>query len=239
MWMVRLGAAILALCLLSGEGLARTCSKSERLGANLVLLQLQWDQRIKHELRTRHTPLGFPVSDVHRESEQLLYQHGFISGHDGYTRTARWVAYRLTRKGLIDAAGRPRIHCFRRDPRLPVEGAAAVADYREPIFDRGHLASDADMKGSRTAQLNSYLMSNIAPQYPCFNRGIWLSLEHLTRAWARRYEAVWVTTGTIFGDHARGGPDELQRMISHNKHARVAIPAAFFRNVVRQSAGGG
>lgn len=41
-------------------------------------------------------------------------------------------------------------------------------------------------------------MSNISPQLPGFNRGIWSKLEHQVRAWTREYEQVLVLTGPLF-----------------------------------------
>ena len=55
--------------------------------------------------------------------------------------------------------------CFRQDPRLTSTETAILADYDEPIYDRGHLANDADLKDDLTEQINTYVLSNMSPQH--------------------------------------------------------------------------
>ena len=43
-------------------------------------------------------------------------------------------------------------------------------------------------------------MSNISPQLPVFNRGIWKSLEKLVRDWGEK-ERIYVVTGPVFKDN--------------------------------------
>ena len=45
-----------------------------------------------------------------------------------------------------------------------------------------------------------FFMSNISPQVPSFNRGIWKKLESLVRRWAEDNKKVYITTGPIFSD---------------------------------------
>ena len=64
-------------------------------------------------------------------------------------------------------------------------------------------------------------MSNMSPQHCRFNRGIWLSLEHLTRIWANndQYGAILVTSGAVFDRDdvtGRDTDDVALRMLSNN-----------------------
>lgn len=65
---------------------------------------------------------------------------------------------------------------FRADRSISTE-SAALSDYRGSGYDRGHLAPAADMKWAPAAMSESFLMSNMSPQDPGFNRGIWKKLE--------------------------------------------------------------
>jgi endonuclease G len=69
------------------------------------------------------------------------------------------------------------------------------SDYTNSGFDRGHLAPAGDMKWSETAMDESFLMSNISPQKPAFNRGIWKKLEEKIRSWAIENDSIIVVTG--------------------------------------------
>jgi len=44
-------------------------------------------------------------------------------------------------------------------------------------------------------------MSNMSPQKPGFNRGIWRKLESLVRDWAIKYGAIYLVTGPVFRDN--------------------------------------
>ena len=62
-------------------------------------------------------------------------------------------------------------------------------------------------------------MSNMSPQSPGFNRGIWKKLEYLIRKFAKANEVVYFVTGPILPD----GPYET---IGENE---VAIPKRCFK----------
>ena len=160
--------------------------------------------------------------------------------HDPDLRTAIWSSYRLDANDIEGAAGQDRVNCFRRDPRLTKTVAANPADYKEPIYDQGHMANDADMKDNLTEQINTYVMSNMSPQHCRFNRGIWLSLEHLTRIWADEdaYENILVTSGAIFdrdGDGKRDSDEDALMMESNSHKKRVAVPSHYFKIIMRQN----
>ena len=162
------------------------------------------------------------------------------SPHDSDLRTALWVAYRLSGAEIEAGGGKDRVNCFRKDPRMTRAETATTTDYNEPRFDQGHMANDRDLKDVLQEQVNTYIMSNMSPQEDCFNRGIWLSLEHQVRRWARAYGEVYVTSGAIFdrnGDGIRDADDEAQRMISRNGQSRVAVPTHYYKVVWRHEGG--
>lgn len=80
-------------------------------------------------------------------------------------------------------------------------GSAELSDYRGSGYDRGHLAPAADMKWSPTAMSESFYMSNMSPQRPRFNRGMWKRLEEKVRTWATESEEIYVVTGPVLSDN--------------------------------------
>jgi DNA/RNA endonuclease G (NUC1) len=168
-----------------------------------------------------------------------MYQGGYLLTHDPELRTAVWVSYRLDGDDIDNAAGQERVNCFRRDPRLENDEAATPTDYKEPTFDQGHMTNDADLKDDLLEQVNTYVMSNMSPQHCRFNRGIWLSLEHLTRIWANndQYGAILVTSGAVFDRDdviGRDADDVATRMLSNNGNERVAVPSHYYKVILRQ-----
>ena len=86
---------------------------------------------------------------------------------------------------------------FRADPEVknhPVH----PKDYTRSGFDKGHLAPAADMTYSLPSMENSFLMTNISPQIPGCNRGIWKRVENQVRRWAIKEEKLYIITGPIF-----------------------------------------
>jgi endonuclease G len=54
------------------------------------------------------------------------------------------------------------------------------------------------MKWDQLAMSQSFLMSNMSPQLPSFNRGIWRKLETAVRNWAIEKDSLYVITGPLF-----------------------------------------
>ena len=237
--------AVGTMCLLialstAAEVSARNCSSEQKQKANDILMSIHAAETRKKELFSIHAPFGIHQSTGNTEGEQVLVQGGYIMGHDLDLRTSIWVSYRLTRKDIEDAANKPRINCFRKDPRFGRGQGASTSDYREPVYDQGHLANDADLKDDLLQQINSYVMSNMSPQECRFNRGIWLSLEHLTRIWAQVYGEIYVTSGAIFdrdGSPGRDSDADAMRMKSNNGKMRVAVPSHFYKLILRNEGG--
>jgi len=66
------------------------------------------------------------------------------------------------------------------------------------------------MKWSTTAMSESFFMSNMSPQSPGFNRGIWKRVEQLVRNWAVEYEEIHVVTGPVLkGQFQSIGPNKV------------------------------
>ena len=117
------------------------------------------------------------------------------------------VAYELTAQEVQGIVSRS--DDFRADPEI-ITGSATLVDYRGSGYDRGHLAPAADMKWSEEAMSESFYMSNMSPQAPGFNRGIWRSLESRVRSWAVENGAVYVVTGGILSSGLPTiGPDSI------------------------------
>ena len=55
-------------------------------------------------------------------------------------------------------------------------------------------------KPTAEAMEETFLMSNISPQLPVFNRGIWKSLEKQVRDWGEK-ERIYIVTGPVFKDN--------------------------------------
>ncbi len=108
---------------------------------------------------------------------------------------ALWVAYKLVADSLAQEKFK-RKDDFRKDPRVRT-GSADLSDYKGSGLDRGHLAPAADFLYDEFALSQSFYMSNMSPQNPSFNRGIWRKLEEQVRDWATENAEIYVVTGPV------------------------------------------
>ena len=163
-------------------------------------------------------PKGSELPQLKRKrTEQIIQHEGYTVSYNADYRIANWVAYVLTDKeARSDKAERQ--NKFVVDPL--VKGASATnEDYTRTGFDRGHLAPAGDMKWSEKAMRESFYLSNITPQKPGLNRGIWKELEEQIRLWARENGAVLIATGPVI-------PDEELNRLGKN---RVGVPRQFYK----------
>ncbi len=146
---------------------------------------------------------------------EQINHHYYILSYNENTEQANWIYYELTSQmlnGNIKRSNR-----FRNDPLVSTISASS-SDYTKSGFDRGHLCPAADMQFDSIAMNESFYMSNISPQNPGFNRGIWKSLEGKVRDWANTKEKLVIVTGPIF--------NEADQRIGQNK---VRVPAYFYK----------
>lgn len=146
-----------------------------------------------------------------------LVKHSYYAlSYNEKCEQANWVYYELSDSMVLNG-GEKRSNKFRIDKRI-VSGSAKSSDYTKSGYDRGHLCPAADMGFNPVAMEESFLMSNISPQAPDFNRGIWKELESTVRDWARQEHRIIVVTGPVFKDLKGAiGPDE------------VVVPGYFFK----------
>ena len=132
---------------------------------------------------------------------------------------ALWVAYQLSSDSLAKEKF-PGKGDYRKDPRIKT-GSAESSDYKKSGFDRGHLAPAADFSYSEFALSSTFYMSNISPQVPAFNQGIWKKLEEQVRDWADEHHTLYVVTGPVF--------DKPYKTIGKND---VSVPEYFYKVIL-------
>ena len=132
---------------------------------------------------------------------------------------AAWVYYVLSDSMIIGNAKRKRY--FSKDVLVKTE-TASHNHYTGSGYDRGHLLPAADMKWSQLAMDETFLMSNVSPQKPSFNRnGLWRKLETKVREWVVSKEELIVIVGGILTDGLQKLPNQ-----------KVSIPKYYFKIIM-------
>ena len=126
--------------------------------------------------------------------DQVIIHTGYSLLYNEKHEQASWVAYELTKEETDKRFART--NKFIPDPDVNT-GSANDKDYKGSGYDRGHLAPASDMGWSSTTMAESFFYSNMSPQVPSFNRGIWKKLEELVRTWAIENNSIYIVTGPV------------------------------------------
>lgn len=171
----------------------------------------------------KETRYGMPAAD------QILINRHYTIGYSYYFRQAKW-ALELVDSGKIDV---PRPDNFRADYRIPEMFRADLVDYKGSGYDRGHLVASANQNELKVQNSETFLLSNMSPQEPDFNRKIWKKLESAVRSLndkANIYE-TYVICGPIF--------DFSQLVKSIGKgdgnDVSIPIPHSYFKSVLTEN----
>ena len=154
------------------------------------------------------------------EGHQILRYEHFVISYNEEHEQPDWVAYELT-DDEVDMDGIRCKDCFKRDENVTT-GSATPTDYRNTGFDRGHIAPSADFYQSEEANRQTFLMSNMSPQSPGLNQGVWADLEDWVRETALEFGTLYVVTGPVFVNNLGS--------IGTNE---VTIPGYFYKVLLR------
>ena len=181
----------------------------------LIFLML-FSCKAQHDLYPTTSPYHFPQTD---SIQSVIHHLGYSLLYNEQHEQAAWVAYINTPAKMKGTEKRK--DAFKSDPAVQ-SGSAENTDYYKSGFDRGHLAPAGDMKWSKQAMEESFYLSNMSPQAPSFNRGIWKKLEDKVRGWTENADSMYVVTGPVLIDSLK--------TIGKNK---VSIPEYFFKVLLR------
>ena len=143
--------------------------------------------------------------------EHTYYSLSYLEEHE----QAEWVHYKLNSTMLKGEIPRKKNYTI---DRKVSKGSAKTSDYTNSGFDRGHLVPAADMKMDSISVREAAYMSNISPQKPKFNNGVWKKLEEHARDLSKKSE-LYITTGGVLS------PADLKKIGKNN----VSVPDQFYK----------
>lgn len=153
------------------------------------------------------------------DSHQIISHNGFILCYREFYEQPEWVCYTIDKSKMQKNVKRN--DRFRSDP-LVATSSASLEDYKNSGYDRGHLAPSADLTYSKETMSDSFFLSNMSPQHPGFNRGIWKDLESELRNQTENFDILYIVTGPVLEkkDYETTGINS------------VAIPEFFYKAVL-------
>ncbi len=156
---------------------------------------------------------------AYTQQDAIVEHQYYTLCYDEKHEQARWVAYKLTAQNLSNGKYKRKDN-FKADPDVMTQ-SASVDDYKKSGYDRGHLAPAADFTWTEEGLDESFYMSNMSPQEPGFNRGIWKKLEEQVRVWAKENHTLYIVTGPLI--------DNRTKRIGKNK---VSVPQYYYKAIL-------
>ncbi len=191
---------------------------------NLRGYKYKYDKQTKYEDGIfNDTPdyIALPAK-IHDKPEQLLFRKTYAVSYNKDTKQANWVAWHLTKPHTYGNVERPP-RAFHDDEDVP--NSTHFYDYnKSKQYDRGHLCPAGDNKWDEDAMYETFLMSNVCPQYYDLNSGVWNDIEIKCREWARQEGDVYIVAGPYFYPNKRN-----RELIGGSK---IPVPDAFFKVVI-------
>ncbi|HZN09100.1 MAG TPA: DNA/RNA non-specific endonuclease [Pyrinomonadaceae bacterium] len=169
---------------------------------------------------SEHLTMGNPsnaVTNVTQPNNYLMEKPQYSMSYSRDNGGPNWVSWHLDTSWLGSA---PRQDDFRADTTLPTGWYRVQAtDYSGSGFDRGHMCPSADRTVTIAANSATFLMTNMIPQLPANNQGVWANLESYSRTLVSQGNELYI----ISGGHG------LQFFIA-NGH--VAVPAQTWKVII-------
>ena len=152
----------------------------------------------------------------------IIDRGDFVVGWSPRLRHPVWCAYHVPAKARFEVGPRPGFRQDEKVPRCPTPG-----EYTRTNYDRGHMAPNHAIASrfGPEAQTNSFLMTNISPQTPPLNRGVWREVEHrIADLWTAKWGEIWVIVGCV-------SPLDNHETISGTS---IDVPTQFYQLIVAQ-----
>lgn len=165
--------------------------------------------------KSTYLDFSLPLKTVNQVVKHQIYTLSYSESDE----QAEWVAYKLFKNSINHSIKRK--DNFRQDKSITT-GSATLKDYKNSGFDRGHLAPAKTMSYSKETMSDSFFMSNMSPQKPSFNRGIWKKLEEKVRDLILISDSLYVVTGPV-----------LENSLGKIGENKVTIPSAYYKTIIR------
>ena len=155
----------------------------------------------------------------------------YCAEFDCNLRATRWIAYRWDIDNTVDN-NVGRTEDWAEDTQIAAEYRVTLEQHRSNGYDRGHMLASEDRQNSKEANRQTFLMTNMHPQFHDFNgtnRGkefVWYNLENRVRkfyqGWTRKANAQ----DTIYA--VKGGTIDRQDQILEVTPKGLIVPRYFF-----------
>lgn len=172
-------------------------------------------------INSEHVTLGVPV-DTDTTDDYYIVRSQYVVSYNKNKNEANWVAWKLVASDFGDVdrySGN-----FIADTSLPASFYKTKhADYTNTGFDRGHIVRSEERTVTVADNKATFILSNVIPQTPDLNQGVWLKFEYFCQDLAsKQNKDLYIYSGPIF-------TPGVENFLGYTK---VRIPDSCFKIVV-------
>lgn len=144
-----------------------------------------------------HTTLGVPF-DKDTTNDYIIVRDQYVVSYNNSLGQPNWVSWELNSDWYGDVerySGN-----FITDNSLPAEYTKIKHDdYTNSGYDRGHLVRSEERTATVEDNKSTFLMTNVSPQTPDLNRGVWLKFEYYCEDLCKKEnKELFVIAGGIY-----------------------------------------
>ena len=213
--------------------------------------QAQPEESPRSDDAPKHRLSGWAELPAERNQKELYYAYHLIEEEDSADKRRNYAVCFNSDKHCpvwVAAAMHPsftgdtkRIDSYQYDPQLPVNIQPQLKRPYGEDYSRGHLLGSAERNTSRAANIQTFYVTNIAPQIRIgFNSagGAWNNLESFVDKQICS-DTLYVVTGCIFEEFTDvdGAVIAPAKTINRNDEKEIGIPTAYYKALLRTRKG--
>lgn len=144
-----------------------------------------------------HLSLGIP-RDADSTDDYIIKREQYALSYNKNKNVANWVAWELNKEWFGSV---PRYKSkFITDKTLPPSFYKVThTDYTNSGYDRGHMVRSEERTNSAENNKSTFILSNIIPQTPDLNQGVWLNFEYFCESLCKKSDKeLFIIAGGVF-----------------------------------------
>jgi endonuclease G len=162
----------------------------------------------------------------------------YVAEYDPRLRNPRYVLEHFN-PDVLRGDGNRSNSFFKEDSTLDPRFRSHLGDFKNSVYDRGHMAPASNHKRSQEAMDDTFILTNICPQVgQGFNRDYWARFERFVQKVAERCDDVYVVTGPCYLPQPGPAGWAMNHHMLGQPPKMVAVPTHFYKVVLGEKSNG-